>query len=155
MAESMNVVALTKQHIGAAGELLVQYKLLKLGIDSARLTTDAGVDLVAYAPGGERAFTVQVKSVLRESPAGGRGKLAVGWRFPHDTKAQLLAFVRLDKDMVWLMTREEAQRRAQQHTSSGLRNLYWYTVEDAPDSAEFEGRFSKFLLENIAQSLIA
>jgi len=30
------------QHIGAAGELLVQYQLLKLGIDSARLTTDAG-----------------------------------------------------------------------------------------------------------------
>ena len=33
---------MTTQHIGAAGELLVQYRLLKLGIDSARLTTDAG-----------------------------------------------------------------------------------------------------------------
>lgn len=37
------------QHIGAAGELLVQYQLLKLGIDSVRLTTDAGIDL---GPGG-------------------------------------------------------------------------------------------------------
>lgn len=29
---------MSTQHIGAAGELLVQYRLLKLGIDSARLT---------------------------------------------------------------------------------------------------------------------
>jgi hypothetical protein len=28
------------QHIGAVGELLVQYQLLKIGIDSARMTTD-------------------------------------------------------------------------------------------------------------------
>jgi hypothetical protein len=37
-------------HIGAAGELLVQYKLLKQGIDSAAMTTDSGIDLVAYSP---------------------------------------------------------------------------------------------------------
>jgi hypothetical protein len=42
---------MSTQHIGAAGELLVQYQLLKIGIDSARMTTDAGVDLVVYAPG--------------------------------------------------------------------------------------------------------
>ena len=40
------------QHIGAAGVLLVQYQLLKMGIDSARMTTDAGVDLVVYGPRG-------------------------------------------------------------------------------------------------------
>jgi hypothetical protein len=34
------------QIIGAAGEVLITYKLLKFGIDSARMTTDAGVDLV-------------------------------------------------------------------------------------------------------------
>lgn len=37
----------TTQQIGAAGELLVQYKLLKLGIDSSAMTTDSGIDLVA------------------------------------------------------------------------------------------------------------
>lgn len=31
----------TRQHIGSAGELLVQYKLLKFGIDSAAMTTDS------------------------------------------------------------------------------------------------------------------
>jgi hypothetical protein len=51
------------QHIGAAGELLVQYQLLKLGIDSARLTTDAGVDLVVYAPGDRSATTTRVRCV--------------------------------------------------------------------------------------------
>lgn len=34
---------MTKQHIGAAGELLVQYRLLKLDIDSARLTMSGSV----------------------------------------------------------------------------------------------------------------
>jgi hypothetical protein len=34
------------QIIGAAGEVLITYKLLKFGVDSARMTTDAGVDLV-------------------------------------------------------------------------------------------------------------
>ncbi|HXO49568.1 MAG TPA: hypothetical protein VN888_00765 [Mycobacterium sp.] len=34
------------QIIGAAGEVLITYKLLKFGIDNARMTTDAGVDLV-------------------------------------------------------------------------------------------------------------
>jgi hypothetical protein len=37
--------------------LLVQYQLLKMGIDSARMTTDAGVDLVVYAPGDRSAST--------------------------------------------------------------------------------------------------
>lgn len=54
---------MTTQHIGAAGERLVQYRLLKLGIDSALLTTDVGVDLVVYSPTEGRAITVQVKTV--------------------------------------------------------------------------------------------
>lgn len=50
------------EKIGAAGELLVQYKLVKEEIDSARLTTDAGVDLVAYSPNGSKAYTIQIKT---------------------------------------------------------------------------------------------
>ncbi len=48
--------------MGAAGELLVQYKLLKLGIDSARLTTDSGIDQVMYLPESKSAATIQVKT---------------------------------------------------------------------------------------------
>ena len=55
------------QAIGAAGELFVQYKLIKRGIDSARLTTDSGIDLVMYIPGTIEAHTIQVKSIIRPS----------------------------------------------------------------------------------------
>lgn len=40
----------TTQAIGAAGELLVQYRLLKLGIDSVRMTTDAASTLLFMRP---------------------------------------------------------------------------------------------------------
>lgn len=86
------------QHIGAAGELLVQYRLLKLGIDSARMTTDAGIDLVVYAPGDRSATTIQVKANLAPKPAGGRGPMSRGWYFPHDCPAQVIALVALDVD---------------------------------------------------------
>lgn len=122
----------TTQHIGAAGELLVQYQLLKLGIDSARLTTDAGIDLVVYAPASGGATTVQVKTVERSMPAGGRGRLAIGWNFPHETPAQLMAFILLETDQVWLFRIKEAQQIAQQHTTSGVRRLYWYTDPETP-----------------------
>ena len=71
-------MAKTTLHIGAAGELLVQFRLVRNGIDSARLTTDSGVDLVAYPPGTGRALTVQVKTVERSTPAGGKGALTTG-----------------------------------------------------------------------------
>lgn len=69
----MTRMATNTLHIGAAGELLVQFRFLRNGIDSARLTTDAGVDLVAYPPGTGRALTVQVETVERLTPAGGKG----------------------------------------------------------------------------------
>ncbi len=119
----------TTQHIGAAGELLVQYQLLKLEIDSARLTTDSGVDLVVYSPSDGSATTVQVKTVRSPTAAGGTGKAAIGWSFPHDCKADLLAVTLLSTDDVWLFTMAEARALAQQRTSSGSRRLYWYTDE--------------------------
>jgi hypothetical protein len=39
------------QHIGAADELLMRYQLLKIGIDSSRMTIYAGLDLVVQAAG--------------------------------------------------------------------------------------------------------
>jgi hypothetical protein len=122
----------TTQHIGAAGELLVQYQLLKLGIDSARLTTDSGVDLVVYSPVTGHATTVQVKTVFGPAPSGGRGRLAIGWSFPHDLRAELLAVVLLSEDEAWLFTADEARAVAQQHHPTGSRRLYWYTDADIP-----------------------
>ena len=53
---------MSTQRIGRCGELLVHDKLLKLGIESAAMTTDAGVDLVAFP--FVRLQTARVKCYL-------------------------------------------------------------------------------------------
>ena len=146
---------MNSQHIGAAGELLVQYQLLKLGIDSARLTTDAGVDLVVYAPGDQAANTVQVKANVGPRPSGGRGPLSRGWYFPHQCPAQLIALAALDTDTIWLFTLEEAQGLAQQHSDHGLRQLYWRLEPAMPVAAapRHEGQMAAYLLAKRAPQL--
>ena len=146
---------MTTQHIGAAGELLLQYRLLKLGIDSARLTTDAGIDLVVYAPGKAEATTVQVKTNLAPKPAGGKGQLSRGWNFPQTCPAQLLALVALDSDCVWLFTIAEAREFAQQHSPKGIRKLYWFVEPPIGGAAgaRHEGQMTEFLLETRALQL--
>jgi hypothetical protein len=119
------------QAIGAAGELLVQYQLIKRGIDSARLTTDSGIDLVMYLPGTTEAHTVQVKARFQTESAGGKGHRTMGWSFPEDCKAQWLAGVDLSRDLVWLFRIEEACELAQQRRADGGMTLYWY-LEDSP-----------------------
>lgn len=119
---------MSSQHIGAAGELLVQYQLLKHEIDSARLTTDSGIDLVVYSPADAKATTVQVKTVRTPGAAGGKGKKLVGVKFPDDTRADLLAVALLSTDTVWLFPMADARHLAQQRNPrTGERTLYWYT----------------------------
>lgn len=114
----------TTAHIGAAGELLVQYRLLRLGIDSARMTTDSGVDAVAYGASG--AVTIQVKTQLQLSPSAGTGPLAAGFNFPATMPAQLLACVLLEPETVWLFTRAEAIGLAQQLSPNDVHRLYLF-----------------------------
>ena len=58
----------------------MQFLLLREGIESAELTTDAGIDLVAFAPRQGTAVTIQVKTNLRpKRRAGGRGKPVLDW----------------------------------------------------------------------------
>jgi hypothetical protein len=150
------VAHVSTQHIGAAGELLVQYRLLKLEIDSARLTTDSGVDLVVYAPGSGVATTVQVKTVREPTPAGGRGAPAIGWTFPQSAPAQMLALVLLSTDDVWLFGIDEARQLAQQHSPKGDRRLYWYVGAEKPAGVRVglhESEVADFLLERRARAL--
>jgi hypothetical protein len=74
----MTASSVRTQIIGAAGEALVTYKLLKRGIDSARMPTDAGVDLVMYVPGTKAAATIQVKALWEPVRAGGRAPSSQG-----------------------------------------------------------------------------
>lgn len=141
-------------HIGAAGELLVQYRLLRLGIDSARMTTDSGVDAVAYTSLGAR--TIQVKANQRFTPAGGTGGASVGFTFPASMPADLLACVLLETEQVWLFERDRAFSLAQQLSSKGEHRLYWY----APDAGVAARRglpwsdLEPHLLENSAYELL-
>lgn len=147
----------TTQHIGAAGELLVQYRLLKLGIDSARLTTDSGIDLVVYSPALYRAVTMQVKTQTAPSPSGGKGALSVGFYFPHDLRAEILAVALLSSDQVWLFTRAEARELAQQHNAKGNRQLYWYVQPRPPRNGEaprHAGDVEPYLLERRTSELL-
>lgn len=147
---------MSTQHIGAAGEILVTYRLLKHEVDSARLTTDSGVDLVAYSPVDGQATTIQVKTVRNASPAGGRAGAppAVGWWFPHDTKAQLLALVLLETDDVWLLTLGEARDLAQQHNDRGMRQLYWYSdPARVPSGARQRSDLEPFIFERRIREL--
>jgi hypothetical protein len=139
---------LTTQQIGRLGELLVQYELLRCGIDSAPLTTDAGIDLVAYAGEKKRSFTLQVKANLAPKPGGGKGAPALDWWVSEDCPAEMYAFVDLSTRRIWLLTREELASAAQQR-SGERQHLYMYTDSESLGYARHgDVRFSGFLFEN-------
>jgi hypothetical protein len=117
----------TNAQIGRAGELLVQCQLLKFGIESAQMTTDSGIDLVAYAPNPPRALTIQAKTKFRPVPAGGRGRLLLNWWLRKNSPADLVALVELERDRVWLLRHDEMIQFAQQDNANGKLQLYFYT----------------------------
>ena len=142
------------QQIGRAGELLVQYKLLKYGIDSSALTTDSGIDLVAYSPKKKDALTIQVKSNEKAKPGGGAGALALDWWLREDSPADLVAVVSLESNEVWLFTHEEFVQAAQQK-SSGRLHFYIYLSEDVnTKKVALKSQFADYLLENRIKELL-
>ena len=142
---------LTTAQIGRAGELLVQEQLLLHGIESAPLTTDTGIDLVAYSARRSDAITIQVKANLRPKPGGGRGKLALDWWVPDDSPAEILAFVDLSTNRVWLVKKDEIPEVAQQH-ASGRYHFFMATdptaVERRDGKSVHDYAFQGYLLEN-------
>jgi hypothetical protein len=149
-------VALKTAQIGKAGEVLVQYRLLLMGIESAPMTTDNGVDLVAYAPGRKEALTIQVKTNLRAKPGGGKGKALLNWWIGEAVPAQLIALVDLSSESVWLLRREEFFDLAQQK-SSGRAQLYLYEDLTAKSkkvgSISYLYEFERFKIANRAHEL--
>ena len=142
---------LTTQQIGKLGELLVQYQLLSFGIESAPLTTDSGIDLVAYSQRRKEAITIQVKTNLKPKPGGGRGQLALDWWAPSDSPADIFALVDVSLNRIWMFTKSELKEKAQQQPEGRL-HFYMYISPDvkrrknAP--AAFLQDFEAFLLEN-------
>ena len=149
-------MSLTKAQIGRCGELLVQYELLLLGIESAPLSTDAGIDLVAYSPGKQDARTIQVKANHKPKPSGGKGKAALDWWIPESNPAQLVALVDLSTRSIWVFIKEELTVLAQQR-SSGRLHIYMYG--DPKHKPKKLGRlahvddFDRYLLRSRANEL--
>lgn len=146
---------LSTAQIGRCGELLVQYRLLAHGVESASLTTDSGIDLVAYSPLSERAFTIQVKSALRPKPAGGRGRPTMDWWLREDSPAEFVALTDLSRDRVWLFSHQELDRLAQQR-SSGRLHFYFYIEGELP-TQQYTGEsfYAAHLLENRIAEMFA
>jgi hypothetical protein len=144
---------LTTQQIGRLGELLVQYELLRQGIDSAPMTTDSGIDLVAYSADKKRSFTIQVKTNLAPKPGGGKGSPAIDWWIDENCPAELIAFADVSTRRVWLFTSQELASKAQQR-SSGRLHLYMYTDSEARSyPIHGDAQFSDFLFEHRVRTL--
>lgn len=140
------------QAIGAAGELLVQYRLIKRGIDSARLTTDSGIDLVMYIPGTREAHTVQIKTIMNPFLDGGTGPLVVGWFFPRACKAEWLAGVDISRDRVWLFRIEDALRHARGNTADVM--LYWRLESPRGSVVGIESDFDQYSFDVVIDDLL-
>ena len=149
-------MALAKAQIGKCGELLVQYMLLLRGIESAPMSTDTGVDLVAYSPKLARPTTIQIKANLKAKPGGGKGKLALDWWIDESTPVEYVALVDLSSQRVWLLSKDELGKLSQQK-SSGRFHIYMYT--DPTVQPKKAGRlahlyeFEKYTLENRAHEI--
>lgn len=151
------MVPLSKQQIGKCGELLVQFELLKHGVESSPMTTDSGVDLVALPPGlRNKAVTIQVKTNLKPKPGGGRGKDALDWYVPVNNSAEYIALVDLKGPRVWLIPWSRFEELAQQKTETKY-HFYMYVDKSAknrPDGkAHRDIDFEEFLLERMIDNL--
>ena len=102
--------------IGRCGELLVQYLLLLRGVESAPMSTDSGVDLVAYAPKMRGPMTIQVKANLQPKASGGKGKSALDWWISDEMPSQLVALVDLSTQFVG-----RVEPRETRHNNSNQR----------------------------------
>lgn len=133
----------------------MQYELLRLGIDSAPMTTDAGIDLVAYSGMKGRSVTIQVKTNLTPKPGGGKGAPAIDWWVSEDCPAELYALADISTRRIWLLTKEELATAAQQR-SGGRLHLYMYTNSES-ESVSYarhgDARFAEFLFESRIPSI--
>jgi hypothetical protein len=143
---------MNNQQIGRGGELLVQYKLLLLGIESSPMTSGSGIDLVAYSSRNRKAYTVLVKTNDSPSPFGDKGQLSLGWWVPEDCPADLVAFVDLSSNSVWLFSMGEMPKYSKRRFR-GRYHFYFYvdpSTKSEPGNLTHKTDFNQFILERRA-----
>ena len=112
---------LTSQQTGKCGELLVQYQLLKHGVESAPMTTDYGVDLVAFHAAKRKTVTIQVKTSTHRGTVEDKWVI---WEIPEDCPADFVAAVDLERDKLWLFPTDKFKAEAAHSAKTKLR-LWW------------------------------
>ena len=142
-------LALGNTQVGRCGKILVQYHLLRHGIESAPITADVGIGLVAYSPWTKRPFTLQVETTLRPNPAGLKGMALYWWVVAlRGEPAEFVLLVELQHERIWALTREELATVAQA-ASGGRLHVFLYTDRDARPLTGAEGEPSTvFLLKD-------
>ena len=146
---------LNTQQVGKSGELLVQYKLLKLGWESAPMTTDPGIDLVAFNLIKQLVITIQVKASRHHRDATSNW---VEWNMPKKCRAEYVAVVDIERDKAWLFKTAEFEGISSKTTAVGHR-LWWYVpgfeyrlTKEHKREARFEQHELESVLSTIATS---
>ena len=96
------------------------------------MTTDTGIDLVAFSTEQKDSFTFQVKTTFEARPGGGKGRMSLDWWLPKDCPADFSAFVDLSTQRIWLMTIEEVSQLAQQQPNTSYHFFMTVDPEAAP-----------------------
>lgn len=132
---------------GKCGELLVQYLLLKNGIESAPMTTDRGIDLVALSDDGKKTQTIQVKTT-EYGDGGTATDEGLVWAVPKKCQANYIALVDVARDKVWLISLLEFEKRGTK--AGGNFRLGWNV--NRPGS-KTEDQFTAFEFDNAVPEL--
>ena len=149
-----------KLQTGRCGELLVQSRLLRHGIESSAMTLDYGIDLIALRMGPDNKITsvvsIQVKTTATLFKSGEQE--GYSWSFPEKSPANLIAFVATDKipERIWLFDyaklrelRNELRKKSKSSNKGSNFDLYTKAVQ-TPWTIE---NFESHLLENLEDKL--
>ena len=139
---------LSTQQVGRCGEVLVQFELLKHGIDSAPMTTDVGIDLVALNPKTKDYVTIQVKTSSSYEDGTSRW---VDWNMRKTCIAEYVATVDLKRNKIWMFTKEKFEVISTR-TGKESRRLWWYIPGHRPKTStlsRFEEHFKKDDIESV------
>ena len=139
---------MNKDQIIYAGKLLVQFKLLKNGID-ANLNFDEG-NIHLKVVSKNKTTTFNVKTTESPKPGGGKRKDAVSWNLGK-ISADFTACVNIADDEVWLFTPSDMCKLAQNPSKD---KLYIYTDKTVNARKKaLKSEFNEYLLENRLRKL--
>ncbi len=147
------MIKLDTQQIGRCGELFVQYMLLKHGVESAPLTTDPGIDLVAFpnvkaSPEERRKpLTIQVKTSTHHSEASYPMCKWLLWEIPNDCPADYIAAVDLERQKFWLISTKEFIQKAARCAKQRSRILWYIPGYEGGKTGKTEEKFKEYEMD--------